>query len=155
MKGFELEQIRDLIYKQTGMRFLSQKDYFIKSKIEQRISELSGVEYMEYVQSLLKISDKKELQEFIIPLVNSYFETHPDYFKSINILNKKNISLLYKPYVIHLQQISQMIQSLDSSSCYSGISGKKPFHWKDPIRVLKRKMKRIYNVYDTDYITKE
>lgn len=70
-------------------------------------------------------------------------------------LNKKNISLLYKPYVIHLQQISQMIQSLDRSGCYSGISGKIPFHWKEPIRVLKRKMKGIYNVYDTDFITKE
>ncbi len=75
MKGFELEQIRDLIYKQTGMRFLSQKDYFIKSKIEQRISELSGVEYMEYVQSLLKIRDKKELQEFLerITINETYF----------------------------------------------------------------------------------
>jgi hypothetical protein len=46
-----------------------------------------------------------------------------------------------------------MIQSLDNSGFYSALSGKKTFHWKDPIRVLKRKMKGIYNVYDIDFIT--
>ena len=50
------------------------------------------------IQFLLK-ETKKELQEFIIPLVNSYFETHPDYFKSINILNKKCDLLIDKPWM--------------------------------------------------------
>jgi hypothetical protein len=48
-----------------------------------------------------------------------------------------------------------MIQSIDSSGCYSGISEKKPFHWKDPLRILKRKVKGVYNVYDIDLIIEE
>ena len=50
------------------------------------------------IQFLLK-DTKKELQEFIIPLVNLYFEQHPDYLKSINILNKKTDLFIDKPWM--------------------------------------------------------
>ena len=50
------------------------------------------------IQFLLK-DTKKEVQEFIIPLVNSYFEQHPDYFKSIDILNKKCDIFVDKPWM--------------------------------------------------------
>lgn len=59
------------------------------------------------IQFLLK-DTKKELQEFIIPLVNTYFKTHPDYFKSINILNKKCDILIDRPW-INLQRKHQYI----------------------------------------------
>ena len=51
---------------------------------------------------------KKELQEFIIPLVNTYFKPHPDYFNSINILNKKCDILIDRPW-INLQRKHQYI----------------------------------------------
>ena len=61
------------------------------------------------IQFLLK-DTKKELQEYIIPLVNTYFKTHPDYFKSINILNKKCDLLIDKPWM-NLQRIHDGILS--------------------------------------------
>ena len=63
-------------------------------------------------------------------------------------LNKECLVMLYKPYTKHLQQIAYKLKEYDKANCFNGIKKNTPFHWKDPMRVMKRKMKGIYNVID-------
>lgn len=65
-------------------------------------------------------------------------------------LDKKDINLLYKPYTRHLNDITQRVKIIDNINDYNGIVKKKSFHWKDPLRILKRKLKGNYNIYDSD-----
>ncbi len=75
MSNLDLEKIRDLIYRKTGMRFPEQKDYFIKSRIDQRLQDLGVSDYDKYVKSLLREEDKREFQHFLekITINETYF----------------------------------------------------------------------------------
>lgn len=70
------------------------KDAWLNNKLIKTGITATGVP----MQFLIKNS-KKELQNFIISLVNDYFKQHPDYFKSINIINKKCDILIDKPWM--------------------------------------------------------
>jgi hypothetical protein len=61
---------------------------------------------------------------------------------------KNDIKIFYKPYIKHLQKIAQELKKFDSENGYHGIVGKKPFHWKNPFRLAKRKIKGVYNIFD-------
>jgi len=63
-------------------------------------------------------------------------------------LNKNDIEILYKPYTRHLHKITKELIKIDSKNDYNGIVSNKPFHWKDPLRKLNRKIKGIYNIFD-------
>jgi len=63
-------------------------------------------------------------------------------------LNKNDIEILYKPYTKHLEKITMELKIFDKINDYNGIVKKRLFHWKDPIRILKRKIKRTYNIFN-------
>jgi len=60
---------------------------------------------------------------------------------------RDDIELLYKPYTRHLESISDRLKTIDSRNDYNGIVKREPFHWKDPFRILKRKLNGNYNIY--------
>ncbi|WP_324172646.1 hypothetical protein [Sulfurimonas sp.] len=62
-------------------------------------------------------------------------------------LNNNDIKILYIPYTKHLKKITKELKLIDKINDYNGIVEKKPFHWKDSLRVLKRKTKGTYNVF--------
>ena len=64
-------------------------------------------------------------------------------------LRKVDIELLYKPYTRHLEKISMKLKLVDSIKNYNGISIR-PSSWKGPLRILKRKIKGTYNVFDKE-----
>ena len=63
-------------------------------------------------------------------------------------LRKQVIESLYKPYTQHLNKITQKLKKIDAHNDYNGITRKKEFHWKDPLRILKRMLKGSYNIYN-------
>jgi hypothetical protein len=63
-------------------------------------------------------------------------------------LDKNDIKFLYKPYTQELDTITKKLNLIDSKNDYNGIVNKKKFHWKDPLRVLKRYIKNTYNIFD-------
>ena len=65
-------------------------------------------------------------------------------------LKSEDIEFFYIPYIKHLLRISQKLKEYDNKNDYNGIVGKKPFHWKDPLRFIKRKIKGNYNIYSTE-----
>lgn len=66
-------------------------------------------------------------------------------------LRKIDLEMLYNPYLKHLEKIKNEISKVDSSYDYHGSVNIK-IEWKMPLRYLKRKFKRTYNVYDMHYI---
>jgi len=68
-------------------------------------------------------------------------------------LRKKDIEILYKPYIAHLEQIKSYISFMDESYSYAETADIK-LDWKIFLRYLKRLAKRSYTVYDKDYILK-
>ncbi|MEC9282945.1 MAG: protein-glutamate O-methyltransferase CheR [Bdellovibrionota bacterium] len=75
MSAIDFEKLRDLIYRKTGMRFEAKKDYFLKSRIEQRMAELDLESYGDYMSELLFDRKGKEFQEFLekITVNETYF----------------------------------------------------------------------------------
>ena len=65
MRDDDLKRIRDLIYKETGMLFGESKNYYLQSRIEQRLKELNIVDVHEYLDHLLTSSSKAEIQDFV------------------------------------------------------------------------------------------
>jgi len=63
-------------------------------------------------------------------------------------LDKFDIELLYKPYTKHLKKITEKLKKIDNINDYSGIVKKKPFHWKEPLRIMKRKLNKTYNIFN-------
>lgn len=63
-------------------------------------------------------------------------------------IDKNGIELLYKPYTKHLERITKELKKIDTKNDYNGIVKKQSFHWKNPLRKIKRKINGIYNVYD-------
>jgi hypothetical protein len=61
---------------------------------------------------------------------------------------KRDIELLYKPYIKHLAKITNYLRSFDKNNDYNGVVEKDPFHWKDPLRYVKRKVIGNYNRYE-------
>lgn len=62
-------------------------------------------------------------------------------------LDKNDINILYKPYIQHLEVITKKLKIVDSLNDYNGIVKKKPFHWKEPLRKIKRYIKGTYNIF--------
>jgi len=62
-------------------------------------------------------------------------------------LDKNDIDILYKPYTRHLKNITKKLKLIDSKNDYNGVVKKEPFSWKTPLRVLKRSINGIYNVF--------
>ena len=67
-------------------------------------------------------------------------------------LDKNDIQILYKPYTKHLENITQQLMNLDSLNDYNGIRKKERFHWRTPLRFLKRKFKGTYNIFDKKHL---
>ncbi len=65
-------------------------------------------------------------------------------------LQKRDIKLLYKPYTRHLENITEYLKTIDTTNDYNGVVNKAPFHWKNPLRFLKRKIKGVYNIYSKE-----
>jgi len=66
-------------------------------------------------------------------------------------LRRIDLKMFYKPYLIHLEKIKNKIVKIDGSYDYHGTSQPKT-DWKTPLRNLKRRLKRSYNIYDKNYI---
>jgi hypothetical protein len=62
-------------------------------------------------------------------------------------LKNRDIKILYKPYLNHLENIKKELKKIGESFDYHGTSKPKK-DWKIPLRILKRKFKGIYNVFD-------
>ncbi len=63
-------------------------------------------------------------------------------------IDSNDVEILYIPYTKHLNTITQKLHNIDKENCYNGIIKNKHFHWKDPLRKLKRKINGPYNIYD-------
>ncbi|MGZ3634311.1 MAG: CheR family methyltransferase [Parachlamydiaceae bacterium] len=75
MNEQDLEKVRSLIYKETGMLFEPKKDYYIATRLQQRMDELGFKKFEEYYQSLIFDNQRQELQKFIeaITINETYF----------------------------------------------------------------------------------
>lgn len=71
----DLKKVRDLIYKETGMLFGESKNYYLKSRIEQRLKELEIDNHHEYLEQLMTSTSKAEVQDFVerITINETYF----------------------------------------------------------------------------------
>ena len=65
-------------------------------------------------------------------------------------LKKSDIDYLYIPYIKKLQEISEKLMSFDKTNDYNGVVEEQPFHWKDPLRFIKRKIKGNYNRFSIE-----
>ncbi len=63
-------------------------------------------------------------------------------------LSENDIELLYKPYTRHLNTITKELKQIDKINDYNGMVENQPLRWKDPLRILKRKIKGVYNIFD-------
>lgn len=62
-------------------------------------------------------------------------------------IKKRDLQLLYAPYLKHLENIKNELEIIGETYDYHGTS--KPINdWKTPLRKLKRKLKSIYNIFD-------
>lgn len=62
-------------------------------------------------------------------------------------IKKRDLQLLYVPYLKHLENIKNDLEIIGETYDYHGTS--KPINdWKTPLRKLKRKLKSIYNIFD-------
>ena len=67
------------------------------------------------------------------------------------ILRNSDLKILYKPYLVHLEDIKNRIEHIDNTYDFHGT--KKPEKsWKTPLRNIKRRLKNTYNIYDKNYI---
>jgi len=71
----DLAKIRDLIYKETGMLFESKKDYFLTTRIEQRMNILKCEGFREYYHLLVFATGREELAHFVeaVTINETYF----------------------------------------------------------------------------------
>jgi len=63
------------------------------------------------------------------------------------LLSKKDIEVLYRPYVKHLEKIKKEMRFYDNIYDYHGASRPK-FTWKTPLRNLKRILNGSYNIHN-------
>jgi hypothetical protein len=62
-------------------------------------------------------------------------------------LSKESLSLLYKPYIMHISRIENYLESLENYN-YREVSADQTFWLKKIARILKRKIKGVYNVFE-------
>ena len=66
-------------------------------------------------------------------------------------LRKIDISILYKPYIIHLEKIINYISKIDNSYDYHGIMTQKN-DWKTPFRFIRNLLNKNSNIYTKNNI---
>ena len=66
-------------------------------------------------------------------------------------LREKDLGLLYAPYVRCLEKMKNDISKIDNSYDYHG-AVKPKINWKTPLRYIKRKIMKSYNIYDIKYM---
>lgn len=101
MEDRQIEKLRALIQKETGMVFDERRNYFIKSKIEQRMTDAGYPGFNEYYQELMFGERGGELQAFVeaVTINETYFfrdypqlqgfaeKVFPTYLKSLSSTN--------------------------------------------------------------------
>lgn len=65
---------------------------------------------------------------------------------SVYVLSSANLETFYVPYIRHIVKLTSTLKKQDPSD-FNGTGEKPAFHWKNPLRILKRKMKNEYHVY--------
>jgi chemotaxis protein methyltransferase CheR len=75
MTSVELEKIRSLIYKTTGMLFEVKKDYYLNTRLLERMGETGAESFSEYYKDLVFDSQGSELQKLVesITINETYF----------------------------------------------------------------------------------
>jgi len=63
-------------------------------------------------------------------------------------LSNEVIDKLYKPYIKHLDDLTEKLKEFDNKNDYNGIVKKESYHWKDTLRYVKRKINGSYNIFD-------
>ena len=63
-------------------------------------------------------------------------------------LKKSVIDKLYKPYIRHLDELTERLKKYDDKNDYNGIVKKSSLDWKDVFRYIRRKIKGSYNIFD-------
>lgn len=94
--------------------------------------------------------DKKEFQIIFYHFQNFRFLENDQLELSIYPLKKNVLQLIYKPYLLHLEQIKQKLLQYDSYD-YHG-TAKLPLDWKNFFRNIKRRLQSRYNIYTKTYI---
>jgi len=62
-------------------------------------------------------------------------------------LKNRDLKILYKPYLQHLEKIKNELEKIGESFDYHGTSRPKS-DWKTPLRNIKRRLKQNYNIFD-------
>ena len=70
------------------------------------------------------------------------------------ILQTNDINILYKPYLKHLEKITEELKQIDLVNDYNGIVHYNPFDWKKILIKMKRIIKGSYNIFDKKRIIK-
>jgi chemotaxis protein methyltransferase CheR len=75
MSENEMDKIRTLIYKETGMLFEDKKDYYLKVRLKQRMETIGCNSFDEYYRNLVFNPIKDELQIFLeaVTINETYF----------------------------------------------------------------------------------
>jgi chemotaxis protein methyltransferase CheR len=73
--GVDFGKLRTLIYKETGMLFEDKKDYYLLSRVQQRMEITGSKSFNDYYHTLLFSTPRVELQKFIeaITINETYF----------------------------------------------------------------------------------
>jgi len=69
-------------------------------------------------------------------------------------LQTNDINILYKPYLKHLEKITEELKQIDLVNDYNGIVHYNPFDWKKILIKMKRIIKGSYNIFDKKRIIK-
>ncbi len=109
----ELDKVRNLIYKESGMLFPTKKNYFIANRIGQRIKSVNAKDFREYYHRLLVDSD--EMQNFLEELTVN--ETY--FFRDFPQLQGFAEILLPK-YLEKKRQANDYLLRLWSAACSTG-----------------------------------
>ena len=109
----ELDKVRNLIYKESGMLFPTKKNYFIANRIGQRIKSVNAKDFREYYHRLLVDSD--EMQNFLEELTVN--ETY--FFRDFPQLQGFAEILLPK-YLGKKRQVNDYLLRLWSAACSTG-----------------------------------
>ncbi|OFZ51853.1 MAG: glycosyl transferase [Bdellovibrionales bacterium RIFOXYB1_FULL_37_110] len=65
-------------------------------------------------------------------------------------LNKLVVQTIYAPYLNHLEKIKNKLEQISPLYDYHGTKIN-PISWKSPLRLLKRSLMGVYNVYNINY----
>lgn len=94
--------------------------------------------------------DKNEFQIIFYHFQNFRFLENDQLELSIYPLKKNVLRLIYKPYLLHLEQLQQMLLQYDGYDYHGTV--KLPTDWKNFFRNIKRRLQNRYNIYTKTYI---